>query len=81
MKSRSLMLFTAMVLLAALAIPIQTSAQTATSNVTSSSLGQFSPTFVGSAATGCAATGCSLLTGPFFSPSMESLRGQLSPNR
>ncbi|MGA8555165.1 MAG: hypothetical protein WB630_12175 [Candidatus Acidiferrales bacterium] len=79
MKSRSLMLFTAMVLLAALASPIQTSAQTATSNVTSSSLGQFSPTFVGSAATGCAATGCSLLTGPFFSPSTESLPAVAKP--
>ncbi|MGA7919290.1 MAG: hypothetical protein WCA38_06420 [Candidatus Acidiferrales bacterium] len=79
MKSRSLILFAAMVLLAALAIPIQTSAQTATSSVTSSNLGQFSPTFVGSAATGCAATGCSLLTGPFFSPSTESLPAVAKP--
>jgi hypothetical protein len=72
MKSRSLMLFTAMALLAALAIPIQISAQTTASKTTSSSLGQFSPTFVGPAATGCA-SGCSLLTGPFFSPSTESV--------
>jgi hypothetical protein len=35
------------------------------SGVTSSSLGQSSPTFVGTAATGCAFAGCSLLTGPF----------------
>jgi hypothetical protein len=46
-----------------------------TSAITSSSLGTFSPTFVGSAATGCAAPGCSLLTGPFFSPSTESHSG------
>ena len=38
------------------------------STVTSSSLGNFSPTFTGPAATGCA-TGCNLLTGPFASPS------------
>ena len=42
-------------------------------NVTSSTLGEFSPTFVGPAATGCTANGCSLLTGPFFSPSTEPL--------
>ena len=71
MKSRSLMLFAAMVLLAALAIPIQTSAQTATSNVTSSSLGEFSPTFAGPVATGCDANGCSLLTGPFATSAVE----------
>jgi hypothetical protein len=34
------------------------------SSVTSSSLGNFSPTFVGPAATSCA-SGCNLLTGPF----------------
>jgi hypothetical protein len=44
----------------------------ATSAVTTSSLGEFSPTFAGPAATGCA-SGCSLLSGPFFSPSTESL--------
>jgi len=40
------------------------------SSVTSSSLGTYSPTFVGPAATGCNNPGCSLLTGPFgpFSP-------------
>ncbi len=41
------------------------------SSVTSSSLGNFSPTFVGPAATGCA-SGCNLLTGPFVSPSTAS---------
>ena len=41
------------------------------SGVTSSSLGTFSPTFVGPAATGCP-SGCSLLTGPFASPSTAS---------
>jgi hypothetical protein len=42
-------------------------------NVASSSLGEYSPTFVGPAATGCAGPGCSLLTGPFSSPSTASL--------
>ncbi len=42
--------------------------------VTSSSLGTFSPTFVGSAATGCA-TGCDLLTGPNATPAVSSLSG------
>jgi hypothetical protein len=41
------------------------------SRVTSSSLGNFSPTFVGPAATGCS-SGCNLLTGPFVSPSTAS---------
>src|SRR5271165_2601212 len=43
-----------------------------TSHVTSSSLGTYSPTFAGPAATGCA-SGCSLLTGPFRTPSTASL--------
>src|SRR5215468_1848139 len=46
----------------------------ATSAVTSSSLGTFKPTFVGSAATGCA--GCHLLTGPFPTPSTAHLSSQ-----
>jgi hypothetical protein len=40
--------------------------------VKSSAIGQSSPTFVGTAATGCA-SGCSLLTGPFNTPSTASL--------
>jgi hypothetical protein len=40
------------------------------STVTSSSLGTFTPTFVGPAATGC--TGCDLMTGPFVTPSTAS---------
>ncbi len=40
---------------------------------TASSLGTFSPTFVGSAATGCATPGCDLLTGPFPTGSTASL--------
>ena len=36
--------------------------------IKSTSLGEFSPTFVGPAATGCA-SGCTLLTGPFVAPS------------
>ncbi len=43
------------------------------SNVASSSLGQYSPTFAGPAATGCNYYGCSLLTGPFLSPSTAPL--------
>lgn len=39
--------------------------------LSSSLLGSYSPTFVGTAATGCA-SGCSLLTGPFFSPSTKA---------
>jgi hypothetical protein len=39
--------------------------------VTTSSLGQFSPTFAGPAATGCP-SGCSLLSGPFNTPSTSS---------
>lgn len=50
-----------------LAAPIGASAS---STVTSSSLGNFTPTFVGPAATGC--TGCDLMTGPFESPSTAS---------
>jgi hypothetical protein len=42
------------------------------STVTTSSLGQFSPTFTGPAATGCA-SGCSLLSGPFNTGSTASL--------
>jgi hypothetical protein len=40
------------------------------SGITSSSLGTFTPTFVGSAATGC--TGCDLMTGPTVTPSTAS---------
>jgi hypothetical protein len=58
-----------------LAASASASASTANSQgsttVTSSSLGTFSPTFVGPAATGCA-SGCNLLTGPFASPSTAS---------
>jgi hypothetical protein len=74
MKSGRLkLLFTAITLFASLAIPMQTSAQTNPSNIKSSSLGEFSPTFAGPAATGCLSAGCSLLTGPFPTPSVESL--------
>ena len=45
-------------------------ASTNATPVTSSSLGEFAPTFAGPAATGCDAYGCSLLTGPFFSPAV-----------
>jgi hypothetical protein len=49
-------------------------AEGATSNnVTTSSLGEAPPTFVGLAATGCPYTGCQLLSGPYRTPSTESL--------
>jgi hypothetical protein len=41
--------------------------------VKSSSLGTFSPTFTGPAATGCTSPGCALLTGPFPAPSTAGL--------
>lgn len=43
-------------------------AQAAAAKVTSTSLGTYSPTFAGPAATGCASS-CQLLTGPFTEPS------------
>jgi hypothetical protein len=46
-------------------------ATSAAAAVTTSSLGQFSPTFVGPAATGCA-SGCSLLSGPVVTSSSAS---------
>ncbi len=53
--------------------PVTNTNSAVTSAVTSSFLGDYPPTFVGSAATGCTYFGCSLLTGPFYSPSTESL--------
>ena len=41
--------------------------------VKSTSLGRGSPTFVGTAATGCTSPGCSLLSGPFPTPSTAGL--------
>jgi hypothetical protein len=49
-----------------------------TGAVTSSSLGTFKPTFVGSAATGCA--GCHLLTGPVRTPSTAHLSASQTRN-
>lgn len=51
------------------------SAGTATAQVTSTSLGQHRPTFVGPAATGCHQEGCSLLTGPFPVPAVSPSSG------
>jgi hypothetical protein len=51
------------------------SAGTATAQVTSTSLGQHRPTFVGPAATGCHHEGCSLLTGPFPVPAVSPSSG------
>src|SRR5271163_2821578 len=57
-----------------------TGASNATTNkLNSSSLGEFSPTFAGPAATGCDNYGCSLLTGPFFSPSTVPLAAGEQP--
>jgi hypothetical protein len=58
---------------AAATAPVTDTTSAPTSAITSSSLGSYSPTFVGPAATGCGGSGCSLLTGPFFSPSTESI--------
>jgi len=71
MKTTRLLLFLTLIL----AVVSGASGQSITSAITSSSLGEYSPTFVGPAATGCASPGCSLLTGPFFSPSTASLSG------
>jgi hypothetical protein len=48
------------------------------STFTTSGLGVFKPTFVGSAATGCA--GCHLLTGPFGTPSTAHLTASQTRN-
>jgi hypothetical protein len=50
------------------------------SAVSSSSMGPFKPTFVGSAATGCA-SGCQLLTGPFRVPSVAHLSSKAIGSR
>jgi len=55
------------------AAPVAKATSAHTSAVTSSSLGRYRPTFVGSAATGCRAAGCSLLSGPLRTPSTAGL--------
>src|SRR5215467_3407270 len=76
----SLLSLPAMLLVAiggsAAAAPQRSAAGAQTTAVTSSSLGSFKPTFVGSAATGCA--GCRLLTGPFSVPSTAHLSASQS---
>ncbi len=80
-KVALLSLLSALSLVAALAVaPIGAAAASVTkattsartSAVTSSSLGRYTPTFTGPAATGCA-SGCSLLTGPVSTPSTAGL--------
>jgi hypothetical protein len=67
----------AVLFLALLSLPVALltasggTAARAASTVTSSSLGTYSPTFVGPAATGCP-SGCSLLSGPYVAPSTAS---------
>jgi hypothetical protein len=56
---------------AATAAPTAPAAGATAGGVTSSSLGNYAPSFVGPAATGCA--GCSLLSGPFRTPSTADL--------
>jgi hypothetical protein len=65
--------FTLLSLAVALVVASGTAADPLTSKpiVTSSSLGEFSATFAGPAATGCDANGCALLTGPFATPAVE----------
>ena len=60
-------------LLVATGGPAAAAPHTSAAAVTSSSMGPFKPTFVGSAATGCASRGCQLLTGPFRVPSVAHL--------
>jgi len=72
--SLSSMAIVAVVVFGAAATAAVSTASTAlASGPSSSSLGTYSPTFVGSAATGCVSAGCSLLTGPFRSGSTASL--------
>jgi hypothetical protein len=63
--------------IALVTVPAGTAATAATtrptSTVTSSSLGNYAPTFTGPAATGCATAGCALLSGPYPTPSTRSL--------
>jgi hypothetical protein len=73
-KQRSIQFSTAvllMIVVSGFSVAAAAAAPATNPIVTSSTLGEFSPTFVGPAATGCTANGCSLLTGPFFSPSTE----------
>ncbi|MGH9092662.1 MAG: hypothetical protein ACRDZR_14995, partial [Acidimicrobiales bacterium] len=80
MRKRALAFLSVLSLLVAMAVvsgnaaaaPSQRTTRTQTTGVSSSSLGEYSPTYVGPAATGCASD-CSLLTGPYFSPSTASL--------
>jgi len=53
------------------ATPVATAKTATKSAVTTSSLGTYTPTFVGTAATGCA-SGCDLMTGPTLVPSTAS---------
>ena len=50
-----------------------TSTVKSTHTIKSTSLGTGSPTFAGTAATGCTSAGCSLLSGPFLAPSTAGL--------
>lgn len=52
---------------------VSVSSGTAGASVTTTNLGTVTPTFVGSAATGCA-SGCDLLTGPNVTPSTANLQ-------
>jgi hypothetical protein len=63
----------------ATAAPVAKAAQAdgGTGGIMSSSLGNFAPTFVGPAATGCA-SGCNLLTGPTGTPSTANLTSSSS---
>jgi len=68
------------VLLVAAGGPAAAAPHTSAAAVTSSSMGPFKPTFVGSAATGCA-SGCHLLTGPFRVPSVAHLSSKAIGSR
>lgn len=70
-----LSLFSCVVVACAFVLIAKVKAASPTTNatpiVTSSSLGEFAPTFTGPAATGCESNGCALLTGPFATNAVE----------
>jgi hypothetical protein len=62
-----------MLLVAGVVLTHGTTASAWQNTVTTTSLGTFSPSFVGTAATGCSDPRCNLLSGPFSAPSTANL--------
>jgi hypothetical protein len=82
-RSRFTVLFMAVTLAVSVGLTLPAQAGNVASNArpsaVSSPLGQFAPTFAGPAATGCDNYGCSLLTGPYFVPSIAPLASGEQP--